>query len=508
MHVVIQTHSEHQVQQGQHLIDQRPRHPQHSTVGVAADQPLVRGQQHAQNRQFDQPKPDHGLPWAAQQEHRHRQHIEPDHGVGVDAARVGRDVDRHETGHERGRMEQHAKQAMHPQPGQREHQHDQATGGPDHPAVVVARGHRRHQAASDQNHQQIHGQQGAPRHLARTLAFMPEGEHLWPGLAHALGPPCVEPDQPRSLSISLLSSSSEPNWMVISPISSILPRRLTRFLTLTSTGAISRSDSSSSTRRTSSDFSFLGFCVTRLNSALSFLAMLSASRTDIFLAAIWLAAVICVALSSASSARAWPMSRSPAISMVCTGSARFKRRSRLLAALRERPTAWPAASCVRPNSRIRRCRPCASSSGLRSSRWMFSISAIAAAASLGTSRTSTGTLSRPASLLARKRRSPAMISYLPTFSPSLRRRTRMGCMMPCALMDSASSYSAPSSMWVRGWYTPATMLSSAIIMGVPLSAAGVAASRVSTLGPSRASSPRPRPLGFLVTMFFLSFKPL
>jgi hypothetical protein len=33
--------------------------------------------------------------------------------------------------------------------------------------------------------------------------------------------------------------------------------------------------------------------------------------------------------------------------------------------------------------------------------------------SLGTSRTSTGTLSSPASLAARKRRSPAMISYLP-----------------------------------------------------------------------------------------------
>ena len=27
-------------------------------------------------------------------------------------------------------------------------------------------------------YQQINGQQGAPRHLARTLAFMPEGEHL------------------------------------------------------------------------------------------------------------------------------------------------------------------------------------------------------------------------------------------------------------------------------------------------------------------------------------------
>ena len=41
-------------------------------------------------------------------------------------------------------------------------------------------------------------------------------------------------------------------------------------------------------------------------------------------------------------------------------------------------------------SSIRRWMPCASSSGLRSSRWMFSISAIAAAAWSSTSRTSTG----------------------------------------------------------------------------------------------------------------------
>ena len=82
----------------------------------------------------------------------------------------------------------------------------------------------------------------------------------------------------------------------------------------------------------------------------------------------------------------------------------------MLAALRERPTACAACSWVWPNSRTSRFRPCASSSGLRSSRWMFSISDIAAAASSGTSRTSTGTLSRPARRAARKRLSPAMIS--------------------------------------------------------------------------------------------------
>ena len=122
------------------------------------------------------------------------------------------------------------------------------------------------------------------------------------------------------------------------------PLRLTRFLMRTSTSAINKSDSSSSTRRRSRDFSFLGFWVTRLNSAPTFLTRLSASRTESFLAVIWLAVVIWLARSSDSKARAWPMSMSPAISMFCTGSAKLSSRNRLLAALRERPTAWATAS--------------------------------------------------------------------------------------------------------------------------------------------------------------------
>jgi len=192
------------------------------------------------------------------------------------------------------------------------------------------------------------------------------------------------------------------------------------------------------------------------------------------------------------------------MSMVCTGSARLSRRSRLEAALRERPTACAASSCVMPNSFTSRCRPWASSSGLRSSRWMFSISDMAAADSSGTSRISTGRLSSPASRAARKRRSPAMISYLPLLLASLSRRTRMGCMMPCTLIDSASSYSAPSSMRVRGWYWPGTRSSSSSIAGRPgllAAARALAASgESSTLGPSSASSPRPSPFCFLVTM--------
>mmetsp|Transcript_41613 Transcript_41613/g.97774 ORF Transcript_41613/g.97774 Transcript_41613/m.97774 type:complete len:208 (-) Transcript_41613:1874-2497(-) len=203
-------------------------------------------------------------------------------------------------------------------------------------------------------------------------------------------------------------ASSESKWMASSPL---WPPFLVRFFTRTSTVAPSASASSSSSRSTSRLLSPLTRSKGVWRAAPWALATsFSASRTLSFFAAISLAVVICVAPSSGSSARAWPMSRSPAISMACTGAARFSRRSRLLAALRDRPTVWAACSCVRPNSSVSRFRPWASSSGLRSSRWMFSISAIAAADSSGTSLTSTGTSRRPASLAARNRRSPAMIS--------------------------------------------------------------------------------------------------
>mmetsp|Transcript_41613 Transcript_41613/g.97772 ORF Transcript_41613/g.97772 Transcript_41613/m.97772 type:complete len:261 (-) Transcript_41613:1046-1828(-) len=70
-------------------------------------------------------------------------------------------------------------------------------------------------------------------------------------------------------------------------------------------------------------------------------------------------------------------------------------------------------------------------------------------------------------------------------------------MMPWPLMLSASSYSEPSSMRVRGWYLPACSCSSFSVDGLPSrSVDGVSL----TFGPSRASRPRPRPLGFLVAM--------
>ena len=136
---------------------------------------------------------------------------------------------------------------------------------------------------------------------------------------------------------------------------------------------------------------------------------------------------------------------------------------------------------------------------------MFSIKAMAAAASLGTSRTSTGTVSSPASLAARLRRSPAMISYLPALGPSVSWRTKIGCMMPWALMLSANSYKAPSSIRVRGWYMPGTISLKGKVWGKPSLAVALAAKLSSTLGPNKASRPRPKPLGFLVTMVCFLF---
>src|SRR5690606_21819880 len=73
-----------------------------------------------------------------------------------------------------------------------------------------------------------------------------------------------------------------------------------------------------------------------------------------------------------------------------------------------------------------------------------------------------------------------------------------------------SSFNAPSSMRVRGWYLPARILPTGNVDGGPSGASATAAGlpMVSIAGPSapsRASSPRPRPLGFLVAMWQILF---
>ena len=80
-------------------------------------------------------------------------------------------------------------------------------------------------------------------------------------------------------------------------------------------------------------------------------------------------------------------------------------------------------------------------------------------------------------------------------------RTRMD---EGALQELANSCKAPSSMRVRGWYMPGTSCANGNVLGSPCCALAAAIATSSTLGPSSASSPRPNPLGFLVTIFFFS----
>ena len=103
-----------------------------------------------------------------------------------------------------------------------------------------------------------------------------------------------------------------------------------------------------------------------------------------------------------------------------TSGASSSRRSRLLTAARERPTASAACWWVSSNSLISRSSARASSSGLRSSRWMFSISAIAMAASSRTWRMTAGISCEAGHL----RRAPAALAGDDLVALRARRRRR------------------------------------------------------------------------------------
>jgi len=142
------------------------------------------------------------------------------------------------------------------------------------------------------------------------------------------------------------------------------------------------------------------------------------------------------AVSTARSARAWPCRsarRAASPAPAPPGSAAQQVGCRAARAT----IAWAACSCVKSNSRIQPLHTLCFFQRLRSSRWMFSISAIASAAVSGTGLTSTGLRqARPAA--PRDAALPAMISYCPESTG----RTRIGCMTPWALIESASSASA------------------------------------------------------------------
>ena len=79
-------------------------------------------------------------------------------------------------------------------------------------------------------------------------------------------------------------------------------------------------------------------------------------------------------------------------------------------ATRLRPTRRPTSSRVSPSSSTRAAQARASSTGLRSSRAMFSINATSSASESSRARTSAGISPSPASCAARQRRSPAISS--------------------------------------------------------------------------------------------------
>ena len=122
------------------------------------------------------------------------------------------------------------------------------------------------------------------------------------------------------------------------------------------------------------------------------------------------------------------------------------------------PTRSATASCVNPKSAMSCLYAIASSTAFKSCRWMFSISAHSSFFLLSASRTITGTVAKPIALLARKRRSPAISSYVP--SPIS--VTTSGCKMPCSLMLAIKSSRSSCTNVRRGWYGFATIFDGAI----------------------------------------------
>ncbi len=150
--------------------------------------------------------------------------------------------------------------------------------------------------------------------------------------------------------------------------------------------------------------------------------------------------------SSRRRERAWrSVSRWPrSVSITSWGS--LSSRSLLATADWLFPTRRAASSWVRPHWSMRRRRAAASSHTSRSLRWRFSTRASRAEVSPSASTGRQGTAASPASLAARRRRSPATSSQ-----PVGVRRTDRGWSTPTCWMDWASS--ASSSGWnsFRGW---------------------------------------------------------
>src|SRR5579859_2558303 len=157
------------------------------------------------------------------------------------------------------------------------------------------------------------------------------------------------------------------------------------------------------------------------------------------------------------------------------------RRSELVMVERSLLTWCATASCVIPYSSMRAWYARASSMGLRSARWIFSMRASSSISCGVASFKTTGTFFSPARCAARQRRSPAMIWYCATpfwatvpcaklvsasqpLGPVSSRVTTRGCNRPCCLIDALNSCKRGSSSRKarRGWRGLGMMLSRGI----------------------------------------------
>src|ERR1041384_434458 len=151
---------------------------------------------------------------------------------------------------------------------------------------------------------------------------------------------------------------------------------------------------------------------------------------------------------SATSALACPIVSDPfrSVSWIFAGS--FRSRRKFTTVVRSLLTLRAMSSAERPTSCMRRWYEMAISTGLRCSRWRFSMRASSSISSLSfTSMTYAGMVFRPNSVQARMRRSPEISSYI----PSSARRTVTAWMIPFSLIDSFNSSSAWASKSARGW---------------------------------------------------------
>ncbi len=187
-------------------------------------------------------------------------------------------------------------------------------------------------------------------------------------------------------------------------------------------------------------------------------AIFSVSRTESFFTMSSLNNVSCCSglVASIISGLVWPsvMRRSINACLICSGKASNRKLFETYS--RDLPIFLPISAWEKLNSCASFSNATARSIGFKSSRWRFSIIANSNF-NFGSSvcaRIITGTWGSPASLLARRRRSPAINSYStakPDSVSNSRRVTTNGCKTPYWRIESDNSRKLSWSNSLRGW---------------------------------------------------------